>query len=282
MIKNEMDRWKPLSKNQVLIKKKPLTALHFDVHVVEHCNLNCKGCNHLSPLAEEEYADIDSIRNDFERLYSLNIPVECILFLGGEPLLAPENLLNEMFNLGHKYFPLSRLLLLTNGIRIPHMKELFWDSCRRNYIEIRITKYPINLNYDCLRKIITSHNVKCSFSLDGDTKDIFRSIPIDLSGSQNPVLNYTRCKRGNACIILQKGKLYTCTLPCVIRHFNKKYDKNLVVTESDYVDIYKAQSAEEILTKLSNPIPFCRYCNIDNYIESFEWGRSAKNINEWT
>ena len=26
-----------------------------DIHLTDHCNLNCKGCTHFSPLAEDFY-----------------------------------------------------------------------------------------------------------------------------------------------------------------------------------------------------------------------------------
>lgn len=30
----------------------PLSQLQFEVHVTEHCNLNCRQCAHFSPLAK--------------------------------------------------------------------------------------------------------------------------------------------------------------------------------------------------------------------------------------
>ena len=30
-----------------------------EVHVVNHCNLNCAGCNHFAPLADPWYIDVD-------------------------------------------------------------------------------------------------------------------------------------------------------------------------------------------------------------------------------
>jgi uncharacterized Fe-S cluster-containing radical SAM superfamily protein len=41
---------------------------HIEIGIAEHCNLNCIGCDHFSPLATEEYPDIHSFEQDMERL----------------------------------------------------------------------------------------------------------------------------------------------------------------------------------------------------------------------
>ena len=38
----------------------PRNEMRFDIHLVDHCNLNCKGCLHFSPLSEEKYLEIQS------------------------------------------------------------------------------------------------------------------------------------------------------------------------------------------------------------------------------
>ena len=54
-----------------------------DIHITDHCNLNCVSCTHFSPLAEEFYLDIDIfdrdlkneevIMNEYEVLHTGNI-----------------------------------------------------------------------------------------------------------------------------------------------------------------------------------------------------------------
>lgn len=45
--------------------------LSFEIALAEHCNLNCAGCDHFSPLAKPEYADLESMTRDFARLSKL-------------------------------------------------------------------------------------------------------------------------------------------------------------------------------------------------------------------
>lgn len=67
----------------ILKKKKPLLR-YFNVNIVDHCNLNCKYCDHFAPLAEEKYADIQNLEKDFKRIASL-VSLESIGLMGGEP-----------------------------------------------------------------------------------------------------------------------------------------------------------------------------------------------------
>ncbi len=61
---------------------------------------------------------------------------------------------------------------------------------------------------------------------------------------------------------MHHGKVYTCSLPTGIKHFNKYFNKNLEVTKADYIDIYEAKDLKEILEFVAKPIPFCRYCDV--------------------
>lgn len=52
-----------------LRKLTPQVSLSFiDIHLVEHCNLNCFCCNHFSQLADEEYTDLVSFEKDMKQL----------------------------------------------------------------------------------------------------------------------------------------------------------------------------------------------------------------------
>ena len=62
-------------KNQIqtnfnfLRKLTPQANLEFvEIHLVEHCNLNCFGCNHFSQLANEGYTDINEYDKDMKQL----------------------------------------------------------------------------------------------------------------------------------------------------------------------------------------------------------------------
>ncbi|MDR2343373.1 MAG: hypothetical protein LBD86_02430, partial [Spirochaetaceae bacterium] len=44
------------------------SGLYFEVHVVDHCNLNCCKCNHYSPLSKPWFIDIADFEKDMQRM----------------------------------------------------------------------------------------------------------------------------------------------------------------------------------------------------------------------
>jgi MoaA/NifB/PqqE/SkfB family radical SAM enzyme len=84
IIKNNKNR------NQIRrsIRLKPVLP-YVEMHVVDHCNLNCKGCSHFSPIADELFTDIGEFTRDLQQLRRLVSNIEVIRLMGGEPLLHP-------------------------------------------------------------------------------------------------------------------------------------------------------------------------------------------------
>jgi len=60
---------------------------YVELHLTDHCNLNCKGCGHYCPLAPPQYADLQQYHSDMRRLRQLFRNVRTIRLMGGEPLL---------------------------------------------------------------------------------------------------------------------------------------------------------------------------------------------------
>lgn len=257
----------------------PRPLLFFDIEVTEHCNLNCKGCESLAPLAEEEYLNLDACEKDLKKLSEIsNGEVNHINILGGEPLLHPE--ITQFVKMTRRYFPIGRITLVTNGILTMSMDELFWDVCRENEVIFGVTRYPINLNLDEIEKYVKGKKVKfCWFGGDRRNDGWVHTI-IDLEGRMNETESFLNCWNANNCTVVEHGKLFPCPKVAKIAHFNEKYRTNLHISEKDYLEIDKIKSLEEIMNFLARPIPFCRYCRPKAfYVE--KWGVSKKDISEW-
>jgi hypothetical protein len=80
---------------------------------------------------------------------------------------------------------------------------------------------------------------------------------------------------------LYKGKLYACPKIAYIQQFNSYFNQNLEVTQEDWIDIYKAESTNEIVDFLFKPKPFCRYCNMKGNVYNVKWKLSKREIAEW-
>jgi len=258
-------------------------SLRFSVHLAEHCNLNCAGCEHFSPLAEAKLKNIDIIKNDFSRLSKITDGIiEELNLHGGEPLLNQQ--INDFLLISRKYFPESRINIMTNGILLDKQTDIFWQICYESNINIIITCYPIQINSNLIMEKAERFKVKIIYLGDpANKKPEWRKLKIDLNGKQNPILSNNLCYASNFCFQLVDGKLYKCWRIAYIKYFNNAFKKDLKVIKNDgYIDIYKARNAIEILNKLKKPAIFCRYCNIKESEYNLKWQYSKKEISEWT
>jgi organic radical activating enzyme len=256
-------------------------GLYFGVHVVDHCNLNCKCCDNFSPISDESYLNPENFEKDCARIsYLTGGDINGIGLRGGEPLLHPD--ITILMAIARKYFPNCTIEILTNGILLLKQSDKFWKSCKDNRIAIKLTKYPIKLDFENIEKRVTQNGVK--FEYFNDTKTVIKKmhcIPFDIDGKQDVKCSFTLCYKPNVCTDLSDGKIYPCDTIPYIKYFNKQFNCNLEVSENDYIDIYKVKSIDEIMEFLTKPVKFCRYCNLKNPRYNIEWGISKKEISEW-
>ena len=261
------------------LRLRPRKTLRFEVDITGHCNLNCKGCFHFSPLVEEEFAMPEDLEKDFARLSGLSRRKnENIDLMGGEPLLHPE--IKKILEISRKYFD-GNINIVTNGILLTKMDSDFWETCKRNNIKITVTSYPIRLNRKLIMQTAKSYAVKVKMRFQAMNVHTWCRLPMDIHGGQNIIKNFRLCLLANFCIFLNNGKLSTCCLPLTAERFNIFFDKKLEVSENDYIDIYKVRNIDEIFNFLYKPIPFCRYCKQRDWEVGIDWGISKKEISEW-
>lgn len=256
-----------------------LEKLRFEVNLAEHCNLNCVGCDHFSPLAEKKFLDPEQYERDLARLAKL-FPdqVEAIVLVGGEPLLHPGA--SNLIAMSRRYFPNSSLVMFTNGLLLPKMEPAFWEAARDNRLMMVVTNYPINIDHGRIKELTSQYGVGLDYSWGGKIKTMSKMV-LDPEGSGEAGYNFMKCHRSNGCITLQEGRLYTCTVAPTIGHFNRYFGQNIPLTDDDSIDIYQAESGREILEFLRRPIPFCRYCDLRTRIKGLPWRQSGREITEW-
>ncbi|ADK31269.1 radical SAM protein [Brachyspira pilosicoli] len=252
---------------------------YIDIHIVEHCNLHCFSCSNFSQIAEEEYLDINSFEKDIKRLSEItNKMINRFSIMGGEPLLNKN--CKDYCKILRSYFPNTSITIITNGILLLQQDEDFWKTLSENSIDIFLTRYNINLRWDEIEKKANEYNIKLMFSNDINKKTSFKNV-LDLNKNKDSFCNFINCFHANTCIQIKDGKLYTCPIIPNIEHFNKYFNKNLEVTELDYIDIYKAKDYNEILQFLAKPVPFCQYCDISKVRDMGSWMRSNRDISEY-
>ena len=257
-------------------KFKKQKRMDLQVYIIGKCNLNCVSCTAFAPIADDYMLDAASFESDCKRLSELGgEKIREITLLGGEPLLHPK--IGDFMGIVRLYFPAAMLKIVTNGTLLLKQKEHFWDSCKQNNAYIAITHYPIELDIKAVKAVMDKHGVVLRWNRDVQS---WNKMTFDLTGRGDPRKNYKKCFISLQCPELHAGKIATCQTILKARYFNGYFQKNLDVSDADAIDIYKAKTMDEILEFISNPVPFCRYCNVK--WPSIKWGISQKDISEWT
>lgn len=250
-----------------------------EYHLVDSCNLRCAGCSHYSSLINKLiYPTIEETINDLSILKNkIADNLKWLRLLGGEPLLRPNisECLKEIRNL----FPNTEISIVTNGLLLGKMSQEFYDICRESKIRIRITDYKI---IDLLPLINKLKEI-------GIRVDYYRIANkwhyqhIRLTEEKIDCLK--KCIYKNICNNYRNGKIYLCPHIAYIEYFNKYFNKDIKLDETDYISLDEIKSFDELIEKLKNARPnFCyQYCNYyDNeHPINGKWERTKKDINEF-
>ncbi len=261
-----------------LIPQKPIRS--FILNIVDHCNLNCQRCDHFSPLAQEKFVSLASIETDIKQMsHLLHASLDKLKIEGGEALLHPHLL--DIFALCRRYFPQTKLLLMTNGILLLQQEEVFWKECRKNGVVLAVTKYPVNFDYDKAKQVAQAHQVEYEyFGGDLQVKTSYK-LSLDQTKGQDPMGSFLHCHRANDCIYLMEGKFYLCPTVSNVTYLNQSHGTDFQVEAEDYLEIHQLNSGEELAEFVAKPCAFCRYCMTKLDADEIPWAVSKKHVNEW-
>ena len=277
----------------------PRERMWFEINLVDHCNLNCQMCDHFSHLATPKFLNVDEFRRDMERLAELSGNcMHAVKLQGGEPLMHKD--INRFIEITRELFPECEIRIFTNGLMLLKAEHYengnFWQCCVDNNADILLTKYPINLDLESIKKKASEYGASLEICVDvaelryhnkddesdsSKTGNIKKSSknPFDLKGSVEKH-NFIGCYHLNWVATLRHGKLYPCPIRAYAEYFNNAFNKNLKLSEEDCIDIYKAQSYEELYSFVASRIPFCRYCDIRGR-RQVEWAQSKRELSEY-
>lgn len=250
------------------------------IHAVDHCNLNCYGCNHFSPLAKKTYLNIKTYSNEImillrQKAYLIFKEVH---ILGGEPLLNPD--ITKILIKTRKAFPqnFTTIKLITNGMLLKKMPIDFWDAIRKQNIIVSITLYPIKFNYSEILQLCDKHKINYEIFDDRSKPGTFELTKLKSKGGKfGDLKNYYRCHLYN-CYQLKEGKIYTCPLSANVDILNKKFNVNFKHHKKDFLSIDKLTIVKFWKYRLT-PKSFCRNCSIPN--GRVDWQYSECSKKEW-
>lgn len=256
--------------------------LTIEYHLVDSCNLKCAGCSHYASLLDKlTYTSLDDVVKDLKLLKSkIGDNLSTLRLLGGEPLLHPQ--ICECLTVAREIFNKSNIIIVTNGILLEKMTDEFYNTCSRSNIQIMITDYKL-LNICVVIDKLRKMNIATGVYRKSDKKFIWRYKHIRLTNDRIDCLS--SCKFKSTCCSYRDGKIYLCAHIAYIDIFNKYFNKNVELEESDYISLNEINSYEELIEKLNSAKPnFCyQYCNYygKSHPEVGKWCISKKDINEF-
>lgn len=228
----------------------------FEIQIVDHCNLNCFGCNHLSNIAEPWFMS----KEEFEySVTTLNKKVghliKRFMILGGEPFLHPE--LFDLIQIAYNTFNSNiQIDILTNGIIFDSNIKKYYEKIKNyNNVNFLITPYP--LEYQNIFKEENQNKYKYNFM---SSRLMYRHPKIDDNGQQNKNNYYNCCAHVLPCFIIRDKKLFICPFSSTIHNYNKKYNLNIEYQQGDYIDLIDL-SEENLINFLKyGPTHICQHC----------------------
>lgn len=260
---------------RAVLRQKPV-LYHFEIHITDHCNLNCKGCAHFSNLCAPSFADIEEFETDMRAMARNFSAVRQIYLLGGEPLLHPR--VTEFVRSSRDIFPRTRIYLMTNGTLVMKMEDEFWEALAESQVTLLCDAYPIGLPVQDIDARGREFGATVEWTR---SRTEFFKIPIDLAGGNDPAASFDACQGYNNCPIVRDGRLYPCAYVAYADVFSEYFGlEGLHPTEKDSVDVRDAEDPDALMEFLSSPVPWCAHCNASART-FFAWGRSRRDMSEW-
>jgi hypothetical protein len=248
---------------------------YLELHLADHCNLNCKGCSHFSPLAEKRFADLNEHKRDMKQLLKLFSTIDKIVLMGGEPLLNPQ--IDSFLFVTRACFPKASILIYTNGILLPEMSETFWNACRACSVGIDITIYPpLKQKESALVQLVKDNGLKAY----SHSVTLFHAF-YNKKGDTNSNAAFKKCRNRWYTPMLKEGRIYICPKPATMNYFNKEFDLKVPIT--GFVDIYASGlNGWDVKKQLNKASSTCCYCTLGwNVIPVFPWNTSKLALLDW-
>lgn len=230
-------------------------VVHLDINIVEHCNLSCTACSHLSPLHKPWRMSLEEIERDLEALRPILKPKN-ITVVGGEPLLHPELL--QILQLLKRLRVDEQTWLITNGTLLPRMSEEFWGALEY----MRVSVYPTldKTIPDMVRGQMEKHAFECVFQ---EFTEFFLQLDVVPDGS-----SFHDCPWKSDCYTVHRGFFYLCPQSTF-------FPRTLLNLPADTDGLPLEGITEEKLLEFMNrkePFVSCRSCRA--YGQAVPWSET--------
>ena len=241
---------------------------YMEYHVADHCNLNCRGCVHFSPLAgKDKFPVYEHMEKDLRQLKKIVSYIDKIRILGGEPLLNPE--LPLYMKLTREVYPYATISIVTNGLLLSTID--FWDYFIKYRINVDISLYkPIFNKAGKMMKMLQEKGIV--FSISEPIEEF--SYALDKNSGHARFAYRHNC----SCPNLYEGGVYVCPIIAYVKYFNHAF--NYQFNDNDgKIDIYDRNMdftrLNDELHKVRKMCDNCLYIS-GEHIVTQPWSQTTK------
>lgn len=226
-----------------------------EVHVAEHCNLNCKNCSMFCGLVEGgKFPDYLEFEKGITKLKEFFPHVKRFRIIGGEPLLNPE--LVNYIQLIRKVYPYTDIRLISNGMLVMKMSNSLIKTIIDNDVTFIVTQYiSLKHSIDEINRFLSNTGMRYVVT---EAVLEFQKI-YNAEGNSDIEENFYRCHWKGSCATMYGTMIATCYVPFVIHYLSDRF--NLGIEESGKIDLMEeGLSTQEIVRRMHIPFDMCRYC----------------------
>lgn len=254
-------------------KYQPHNLRWFELHAVDHCNLNCLNCNHHSLFfKKKEYQSNDYIPFIDEMIYR-NIEFETIQILGGEPFLH-SNLPDFVTTIKNRYQ--KNIHVTTNGFWLGKDYSKY-DDLFKIINKMFISIYPTIENAIGREKLLSVINeIKSKYNFEIILRDnIKKFMEIKFTSTPEPPTSFCHAQ-GNCTNLLPNGKLARCGVGAYANKNPSVTAEFLNNNDDMFYDLTIDDGRDFKLWKEKYPLNSCNFCTMwkENLVD---WKNTKKN-----
>ena len=224
---------------------------HIEIHAIDGCNLNCRGCVHFSPLYKRDSVDDQERLDDIEKVSKISQNVLSFYILGGEPFLNKN--LNLYIKKARNAFPDTDIQIVTNGLLLLSCSDKCLETINDNNIIVAISVYePTNRIIDRIVKRLEEHEISYIIRPYESKTEFVKPL-----ASKADSCFHKRCM-SDGCVNIYNGYIARCPTLMYIgkvnEKFNTKFPQNGIYRISDFDD------ADQLNRMMDKPVSLCDYC----------------------
>lgn len=233
-----------------------------EMHIMDACNLNCRGCAHYSPIFEREIPNFDERIKDVRLLKEKFDDILRFYILGGEPFLNPE--VGKYAQTIREILPNTDIRIVTNGLLVPKLSQDILKAIKDANVIIEISKYePTYRIIDEIKAILNKAEV-AYIVRDFDLNHKFN---LPLSFKENDGIYCI----SNGCVTIWNGKIAKCPQVMYMDYFNKHFSTSFPV--DGILNLEDCPEREELKMYLKKEVLLCKHCAKNEV----DWSVCGKN-----